>query len=93
MGGPSCTSPFHEEINAVDILLRALSATIISSSPDCRYGFIVCVLSMEIGEGRILPGRGDVLFPIQYQAIVFKPFKVRTRGSVMRMLLNIDRTR
>ena len=38
-----------------------------------KYGFIVAVTTIDsIGSGYIQPGRGFVLYPIKYKAIVFR---------------------
>ena len=42
----------------------------------CRYGYIVAVTTIDsVGLGIIQPGRGFVLYPVKYKAIVFRPFK------------------
>ena len=43
-----------------------------------QYGYIICVLDhqkIDIGAGKIVPGVGLAEFTVQYQAIIFKPFK------------------
>ena len=41
-----------------------------------RYGFVVAVTTIDnIGSGMIQPGRGFVVYPVRYKAIVFRPFK------------------
>ncbi|ETE61990.1 DNA-directed RNA polymerase II subunit RPB7, partial [Ophiophagus hannah] len=41
-----------------------------------RYGFVIAVTTIDnIGAGVIQPGRGFVLYPVKYKAIVFRPFK------------------
>ena len=41
-----------------------------------RYGFVIAVTTIDnIGAGVIQPGRGFVLYPVRYKAIVFRPFK------------------
>jgi DNA-directed RNA polymerase II subunit RPB7 len=41
-----------------------------------KYGFVVAVTSLyDIGAGLIEPGRGFVVYPVKYRAIVFRPFK------------------
>jgi DNA-directed RNA polymerase II subunit RPB7 len=41
-----------------------------------KYGYIVAVTTIDsIGLGMIQPGRGFVLYPVKYKAIVFRPFK------------------
>ena len=40
-----------------------------------RHGYIIAVYRVvSIGEGKILPNRGQVLYPIVYKALVFRPF-------------------
>jgi DNA-directed RNA polymerase II subunit RPB7 len=41
-----------------------------------KYGFIIAITTIDnIGTGLIQPGRGYVVYPIEYKAIVFRPFK------------------
>jgi DNA-directed RNA polymerase II subunit RPB7 len=43
-----------------------------------QYGYIICVLDhqkIDIGAGKIVPGVGLAEFTVNYQAIIFKPFK------------------
>ena len=41
-----------------------------------RYGFIIAITTIDnIGTGLIQPGRGYVVYPVEYKAIVFRPFK------------------
>ncbi|VDP05962.1 unnamed protein product [Soboliphyme baturini] len=41
-----------------------------------EYGFVIAVTSIDnIGSGLIQPGRGFVVYPVKYKAIVFRPFK------------------
>ncbi|XP_028409748.1 DNA-directed RNA polymerase II subunit RPB7 [Dendronephthya gigantea] len=41
-----------------------------------KYGFIIAVTTIDnIGVGAIQPGRGFVVYPVKYKAIVFRPFK------------------
>uniref|UniRef100_A0AC34F6F0 DNA-directed RNA polymerase II subunit RPB7 n=2 Tax=Panagrolaimus TaxID=55784 RepID=A0AC34F6F0_9BILA len=45
-----------------------------------KYGFVIAVTTIDtIGNGLIQPGRGFVVYPVKYKAIVFRPFK----GQVM----------
>ncbi|XP_075250210.1 DNA-directed RNA polymerase II subunit RPB7-like [Convolutriloba macropyga] len=49
-----------------------------------KYGFIVSVHNLtSIGSGYIQPGRGFVLYPVTYQAIVFRPFKGEVLEAVV----------
>ncbi|CAG0917009.1 unnamed protein product [Notodromas monacha] len=41
-----------------------------------KYGFVIAVTTIDdIGSGLIEPGRGFVVYPVKYKAIVFRPFK------------------
>lgn len=41
-----------------------------------RHGYIVSVIDIiEIGQGQILPSRGETLFSVKYIALVFRPMK------------------
>ena len=41
-----------------------------------KHGFVIAVTTIDnIGDGLIQPGRGFVLYPIKYKAIVFRPCK------------------
>jgi len=49
-----------------------------------RYGFIITVTEVQdIGKGKVLEGSGFVVFPIQFSAIVFKPFKGEVLDAVV----------
>lgn len=50
-----------------------------------RYGFIVAVLqvSPNIPPGELEEGTGFAVFPLQYQAVVFRPFKGEVLDSVV----------
>jgi len=49
-----------------------------------KHGFVIAVTSIsEIGDGMIQPGRGFVLYPIKYKAIVFRPFKGEVVDAVV----------
>ena len=40
-----------------------------------KYGFIIAITTIDtIGTGLIQPGRGFVVYPVEYKAIVFRPF-------------------
>ena len=42
-----------------------------------KYGFVIAVTTIDnVGVGLIQPGRGFVVYPVKYKAIVFRPFKV-----------------
>lgn len=41
-----------------------------------KYGFVIAVTTIDnIGAGLIQTGRGFVVYPVKYKAIVFRPFK------------------
>uniref|UniRef100_A0A0R3RZ67 Signal peptidase complex catalytic subunit SEC11 n=1 Tax=Elaeophora elaphi TaxID=1147741 RepID=A0A0R3RZ67_9BILA len=49
-----------------------------------KYGFVVAVTTIDnIGAGLIQPGRGFVLYPVKYKAIVFRPFKGQVVDAVV----------
>lgn len=49
-----------------------------------RYGFVIAVTTIDnIGAGVIQPGRGFVLYPVKYRAIVFRPFKGEVVDAVV----------
>ncbi|RXG73223.1 DNA-directed RNA polymerase II subunit RPB7 [Armadillidium vulgare] len=49
-----------------------------------KYGFVIAVTTIDhIGAGLIQPGRGFVLYPIKYKAIVFRPFKGEVLDAVV----------
>jgi len=46
--------------------------------------FIICVIDHEqISLGKIIPGRGDAEFTINYKAIVYRPFRGETVDAVV----------
>ncbi|XP_025905906.1 DNA-directed RNA polymerase II subunit RPB7 [Nothoprocta perdicaria] len=48
------------------------------------YGFVIAVTTIDnIGAGVIQPGRGFVLYPVKYKAIVFRPFKGEVVDAVV----------
>merc|ERR1711934_843519 len=48
------------------------------------YGFVVCVTEVEdIGQGKIRDDIPEVSFPVQYRAIVFRPFKHEVLDGVV----------
>jgi len=50
----------------------------------CRYGFVIAVTTIDnIGAGLIQPGRGFVVYPVKYKAIVFRPFKGEVLDAVV----------
>ncbi|CAH3173668.1 unnamed protein product, partial [Porites evermanni] len=49
-----------------------------------KYGFIIAVTTIDnIGVGHIQPGRGFVVYPVKYKAIVFRPFKGEVLDAVV----------
>jgi hypothetical protein len=49
-----------------------------------RYGYVITVLSLQnIGKGKILPGSGLAEFKVNYQAIVFKPYKGEVLDAIV----------
>lgn len=49
-----------------------------------KYGFVVAVTTIDnIGGGLIQPGRGFVVYPVRYKAIVFRPFKGEVLDAVV----------
>lgn len=49
-----------------------------------RYGFITTITTIDtIGTGLIQPGRGYVVYPVEYRAIVFRPFKGEVLDAVV----------
>ncbi|CAO3618566.1 unnamed protein product [Mucor fragilis] len=49
-----------------------------------RYGYVITVLSLNnIGKGKILPGSGLAEFKVNYQAIVFKPYKGEVLDAIV----------
>jgi DNA-directed RNA polymerase II subunit RPB7 len=66
---PSC---LYKELKH---LLKARLIEKVQGSVSERYGYIVCVISVEDPSvGKILDTSGDVLFNIRYKAVVMKPF-------------------
>lgn len=57
---------------------------LINSCLSFRYGFVIAVTTIDnIGAGVIQPGRGFVLYPVKYKAIVFRPFKGEVVDAVV----------
>jgi DNA-directed RNA polymerase subunit E'/Rpb7 len=49
-----------------------------------KYGFVIAVTTIDkIGAGTILPGQGFVIYPVNYTAIVFRPFKGEVVDAVV----------
>ena len=59
-----------------------------------RYGFVIAVTTIDnIGAGVIQPGRGFVLYPVKYKAIVFRPFKGEVVDAVVTQVNKVRRCR
>ncbi|XP_019631079.1 PREDICTED: DNA-directed RNA polymerase II subunit RPB7-like [Branchiostoma belcheri] len=74
-----------------DILVQT-SSTLSNRSCSLRWkepvlesmGFVIAVTTIDnIGVGAIQPGRGFVLYPVKYKAIVFRPFKGEVVDAVV----------
>ncbi|KIH47254.1 RNA polymerase Rpb7 protein [Ancylostoma duodenale] len=49
-----------------------------------KFGFVIAVTTIDtIGHGLIQPGRGFVIYPVKYKAIVFRPFKGQVVDAVV----------
>ncbi|KAG8199932.1 DNA-directed RNA polymerase II subunit RPB7, partial [Stegodyphus mimosarum] len=49
-----------------------------------KHGFVIAVTTIDnIGAGFIQPGRGFVVYPVKYKAIVFRPFKGEVLDAVV----------
>ena len=49
-----------------------------------RYGYIIAKTTIDTnGPGMIQPGRGFVVYPVEYKAIVFRPFKGEVLDAVV----------
>ncbi|XP_057994409.1 DNA-directed RNA polymerase II subunit RPB7-like [Hevea brasiliensis] len=52
-----------------------------------RHGFVVAITGIEnIGKGLIRDGTGFVTFPVEYQCVVFRPFKGEILEAVVTMV-------
>merc|ERR1712070_164464 len=72
---------FHKKMrnNLVQQLIRSVEGTFHGD-----YGFIVCVTEVEnIGKGKIRDDVPEVSFPVEYRAIVFRPFKNEVLDGVV----------
>lgn len=57
----------------------------------CRYGFVIAVTTIDnIGAGIIQQGRGFVLYPVKYKAIVFRPFKGEVLDAVVTQVNKVN---
>jgi hypothetical protein len=75
--------PFPSSVTLVADGFRC-SSTYSVSFHSHRYGFVIAVTTIDnIGAGVIQPGRGFVLYPVKYKAIVFRPFKGEVVDAVV----------
>uniref|UniRef100_A0A8C6YKX0 DNA-directed RNA polymerase subunit n=1 Tax=Nothoprocta perdicaria TaxID=30464 RepID=A0A8C6YKX0_NOTPE len=64
--------------------LCPLPPLLLQVPPPSPYGFVIAVTTIDnIGAGVIQPGRGFVLYPVKYKAIVFRPFKGEVVDAVV----------
>ena len=57
-----------------------------------RYGFVIAVTTIDnIGAGVIQPGRGFVVYPVKYKAIVFRPFKGEVLDAVVTQVNKVSK--
>lgn len=55
-----------------------------------KYGFVIAVTTIDtIGHGIIQPGRGFVIYPVKYKAIVFRPFKGQVVDAVVNQVFQL----
>jgi len=74
-----------------DVLIHRLHADVEGSCTG-RY-FIICVTEHDkITLGRIIPGRGDAEFTLNYRAIVWRPFKGETVDGIVQSVNKIGIT-
>lgn len=56
-----------------------------------RHGFIVAVTDVvEISDGLILAGRGEVLFHVTYRAVLFRPIKGEVVDAVVKTVAKVS---
>ena len=56
-----------------------------------RHGFVVAITGIEnIGKGLIRDGTGFVTFPVEYQCVVFRPFKGEILEAVVTMVNKVQ---
>ncbi len=56
-----------------------------------RYGFIIAITTIDnIGTGLIQTGRGYVVYPVEYKAIVFRPFKGEVLDAVVSQVNKVE---
>lgn len=59
-----------------------------------RYGYVITVLSLNnFGKGKILPGSGLAEFKVNYQAIVFKPYKGEVLDAIVTTVNKVRKER
>ncbi|XP_065842409.1 DNA-directed RNA polymerase II subunit RPB7 [Oscarella lobularis] len=55
-----------------------------------KYGFVIAVTTISnIGKGKIQPGEGFVVYPVKYEAIVFRPFKGEVLDAVVTQVTKV----
>eukprot|EP01112_Ceratiomyxa_fruticulosa_P007570 TRINITY_DN196_c0_g1_i1.p1 TRINITY_DN196_c0_g1~~TRINITY_DN196_c0_g1_i1.p1 ORF type:complete len:173 (-),score=21.30 TRINITY_DN196_c0_g1_i1:294-812(-) len=65
-------------------VLRSQLHSEVEGSCSGRFGYIITVTSIDhIGMGKIQEGTGQVVFPIKFRAIVFRPFKGEVLDAVV----------
>ncbi|GME93031.1 unnamed protein product [[Candida] boidinii] len=66
--------------------LRQKLLTDVEGTCTGQFGYIICVLdcmSVEVGQGKILPTSGYAEFEVKYRAVVWKPFKGEVVDAVV----------
>ncbi|XP_018012125.1 DNA-directed RNA polymerase II subunit RPB7 [Hyalella azteca] len=64
--------------------VRQMLFTEVEGTCTGKYGFVIAVTTIDdIGSGMVQPGRGFVLYPIKYKAIVFRPFKGEVLDAIV----------
>ena len=84
-----------ESINFAHIRFRSRGISFqyegLSRSLSFRYGFVIAVTTIDnIGAGFIQPGRGFVVYPVKYKAIVFRPFKGEVLDAVVTQVNKVN---
>ena len=84
-----------EGINLAHISFRIKEISFQYESLNCslyfRYGFVIAVTTIDnIGAGFIQPGRGFVVYPVKYKAIVFRPFKGEVLDAVVTQVNKVN---
>ena len=79
-----CLHPKHFGANLNETIKNKLFSEVEGTCTG-KHGFVIAVTTIDtIGHGIIQPGRGFVIYPVKYKAIVFRPFK----GQVMDAVVN-----